>query len=297
MVIPARNVDRVIGDQIESLISQTVSPGELIVVDNASTDRTMEAVRRYASNPLLKFPIRIAECRHPGVNRARNTGIAQASSDLILLCDADDIVADTWVAEMSRCLETAPLVSGLPVPFTNRDAMTSDLMTLSKLPHAVPPREPEWNDIQLGIGCSLGLHRSVWEQLGGFSESIHGSFDENEFVVRAALIGHPLVLCNEALVAYFLNDSIAKRFRRAYQGGRNKQVLRRRIGWQPGNGECPRPSQTPAPTASTMGLASRPRISEFVARLIRDIGAIAGVLKASQERSSPGGQDQSRGSS
>jgi glycosyltransferase involved in cell wall biosynthesis len=84
VVIPAYNVENVISRTIESVLAQTHPANEIIVVDDGSTDNTVEAVRRFGDKVIL------IEQKNAGASSARNTGIKAAKSQWIALLDADD---------------------------------------------------------------------------------------------------------------------------------------------------------------------------------------------------------------
>ena len=88
VVIPARNAAETLGRAIASVLAQTMTPLEIIVVDDASSDAT-EAVAREAGGALLHV-IRLPE--RQGAAAARNHGIHAARGEFIAFLDADD----TW---------------------------------------------------------------------------------------------------------------------------------------------------------------------------------------------------------
>jgi glycosyltransferase involved in cell wall biosynthesis len=91
VVIPTYNYAQYLPDSLESAISQTYAPYEIIVIDDGSTDETPEVIEPYLSNAKVRY-LRTENC---GVSAARNKGIELSKSDLIAFLDADD----TWVPE------------------------------------------------------------------------------------------------------------------------------------------------------------------------------------------------------
>ena len=87
VVIPAWNAARYITDALDSVLSQSVAPDEIIVVDDGSTDHTPECVRKFGSRVTL-----IAQS-NAGAAGARNRGIAAAHGEAIALLDSDDLMA------------------------------------------------------------------------------------------------------------------------------------------------------------------------------------------------------------
>src|SRR5947207_2336490 len=85
VVIPTFNSADFLVQALESVLAQTYQDFEILVVDDASTDRTQEAIRPFAD--------RITYLRQEpgGPSVARNRGILQAKGELIAFLDADDL--------------------------------------------------------------------------------------------------------------------------------------------------------------------------------------------------------------
>lgn len=91
------NSGRTIGDTLESVLRQTYSDVELIVVDGASRDDTMDVVRRYEP----RFGGRMHWTSEPdrGIYDAMNKGIARATGDVIGILNSDDFYTSDTVLE------------------------------------------------------------------------------------------------------------------------------------------------------------------------------------------------------
>jgi glycosyltransferase involved in cell wall biosynthesis len=90
IVIPAYNEEGHLTNCLNSIKTQTVKPAEVIVVDNNSTDKTVEIARRF------KFVKVLTESKQ-GVFYARNKGFNSAKHPIIGRIDADSILNDDWV--------------------------------------------------------------------------------------------------------------------------------------------------------------------------------------------------------
>ena len=86
IVIPAYNAERTILETIKSVQKQTFSDFEIIVINDGSTDRTLELVLS-VEEPRLK----IFSYQNGGVSVARNRGISHATGEFIAFLDADDL--------------------------------------------------------------------------------------------------------------------------------------------------------------------------------------------------------------
>lgn len=87
VVIPSYNRAHCLKRTVDSVLTQTYPPIEVLVVDDGSTDATPEVCRGFAS------PVRCIRQQNGGVAVARNRGIAEARGELVALLDADDLWA------------------------------------------------------------------------------------------------------------------------------------------------------------------------------------------------------------
>lgn len=88
VIVPAYNAGPYLAEAIESVLNQTRSPSEIIVVDDNSTDRTLEIARRF--EPQVSCHQRPQNAER-GVSACRNHGIGLARSDWLAFLDADDL--------------------------------------------------------------------------------------------------------------------------------------------------------------------------------------------------------------
>jgi glycosyltransferase involved in cell wall biosynthesis len=95
VVIPCYNQGRFLGDAIESVLTQTYPPREIVVVDDGSLDQSLAVVERYPS-------VRYIQQTHQGVvAAARNRGIEETTGTYLVFLDGDDRLLPHHL-EMSR---------------------------------------------------------------------------------------------------------------------------------------------------------------------------------------------------
>jgi glycosyltransferase involved in cell wall biosynthesis len=88
VIIPAYNVSGIIGRAIRSAAAQTFPPLEILVIDDCSTDNTVEVVKALARDiPSLRL---LSTPANGGPSAARNVGLREAKADWIALLDSDD---------------------------------------------------------------------------------------------------------------------------------------------------------------------------------------------------------------
>lgn len=217
IVIPARNEGDQLGEQLAALAAQRWGDRrwEVLVVDNMSTDATVDVARRYADQlPRLRI---VTAAARPSLAYARNVDIAAAQADHIAICDADDVVADGWVAAMGRALEQHELVSGV---------LEVDRLNPKWLADSRGRRDPGASGLfhghfPIASGGNLGLRRDVWERLGGFAEHVPGAEDIH-FSMEAWRRGVKLHVEPAATLHYRFRDDLGSLWRqgRRYGAGR-----------------------------------------------------------------------------
>ncbi len=93
VVIPVYNRAKIIKRCLDSVLKQTYPPFEIIVVDDCSTDDTVQVIEAYARRDPRIRPLRFS--RRKGAQAARNTGIRAAQGEWIAFLDSDDV----WLPE------------------------------------------------------------------------------------------------------------------------------------------------------------------------------------------------------
>ncbi len=229
IVVPMHNGAASITEQLDGLDAAVCDlPGvEILVVDNRSTDGGAEIVRSWASahRPALRL---VPADEKAGEPYARNVGWRAADGEVILFCDADDVVAPAWARALTERLQDARYATGpLETARLNPPAIANlrgqRLFTsLPRLPQGIP----------FAHGCNLGFRRELLEELGGFDESYLIACDL-EIAVRAHRHGVELAWAPEALVHYRLRSEPGEIYHQAGAYARSRRRIDRLLG---GNG-------------------------------------------------------------
>jgi peptidoglycan/xylan/chitin deacetylase (PgdA/CDA1 family)/glycosyltransferase involved in cell wall biosynthesis len=105
IIIPAHNSAAIISETIESIIAQTFSGWEVIVVNDGSDKRTATIVESFAAKDSR---IRVLNQQYQGASVARNTGIAQAKFDWLLFVDPGDWLVPSHLQRLAEILTANP---------------------------------------------------------------------------------------------------------------------------------------------------------------------------------------------
>lgn len=107
IITPTLNRARLLPDAIKSVLGQTFSDWEHIIVDDGSTDNTEDVVRKFTDNRIIY----INRFKQRGISAARNLGLRLASGKYIAFLDSDDLLAPKSLSLRARFLEKHPRVA------------------------------------------------------------------------------------------------------------------------------------------------------------------------------------------
>jgi len=109
VIMPVYNEEKYIKKAIESILNQTFKDFEFIIIDDGSTDRTKEILKKY-KDKRIKI---ITNRKNEFVSRALNKGIKKAKGEYIIRIDGDDIALPNRLEKQINFLETHPEISVL----------------------------------------------------------------------------------------------------------------------------------------------------------------------------------------
>lgn len=109
VVLPVFNREQRVAQAIDSVLAQEFEDFELVVVDDASTDRTAEVARGYG-DPRIRI---VSQKRNRGSNAARNAGIKTAKAPLIAFLDSDDVFLPTKLGTVVGAFDKDPTLDVL----------------------------------------------------------------------------------------------------------------------------------------------------------------------------------------
>ena len=186
VVMPVFNRENYVAEAIDSILAQTFSDFEFIIVDDGSQDRSPEIIREYERrDDRVRF---LRQERNMGVSFARNRGIAAAGGEYIAFMDSDDVSLPTRLEQQFRFLQENPEIGavGVPTKMVNHD-MTTTLGSIRTGPrqHAPIVLSVFSGAISLMSG-NLMIRRQLLQAVGGFATDMrHG--EEADLFTRLLL--------------------------------------------------------------------------------------------------------------
>lgn len=222
VVIPAKNSAADLGAQLDALLDQAWSgEWEIVVADNASTDGTVALVAEYSRRDArVRF---VDASGGHGANFARTVGARAARADHLAFADSDDIVGPRWVATMGDALRSHQVVTGpIEVDLLNPPWLTA---VRGRLPVDRPRTQN--GAFTLVAGGNVGIHRSVWESIGGFAEDAFGGGEDLEFSLRLHAHGVAPHFAPDAILHYRYRSEPRALFRQGRFYGRGKPLIGR----------------------------------------------------------------------
>jgi glycosyltransferase involved in cell wall biosynthesis len=184
VVVTTYNYANYIADALDSVLGQTHPPGEIVVIDDGSTDDTVTVVARYAD-----AGVRYVRQENLGAGAARNRGIAETTGDLIAFLDADDIWLPDKLEHQVDYLAQHPdavLVSGQMIWWhVRKDTRHVERFGVGSARD--PRRELVVRNVVGNPSMTL-IRRSALERAGWFDASLRWGQDW-ELFIRLARVG------------------------------------------------------------------------------------------------------------
>jgi cellulose synthase/poly-beta-1,6-N-acetylglucosamine synthase-like glycosyltransferase len=167
LVVPVKDEAGSIEPLLESIKRQTVHPEEVIIVDGGSSDETREIVGRWSSeHNYSRVKLLTVAQAMPGYGR--NIGIAAARNEWIALTDAGMQVDPHWLEHL---IEAVHRDSKLQLVYGNYEPATESFYEqCAALSHVAPKQERPGGMMRGPSIASSLIHRSVWQQVGGFPD-------------------------------------------------------------------------------------------------------------------------------
>ena len=235
VIIPNLNGAGWLRDSIESIWAQTEQDFELIVIDNGSTDESLEIARSYCDNPRYHL---IENSENTGFSHAVNQGIAMAKGEYMALFNNDAFAEPNWLEELLKTAESDPkifAVSSLMLRYYEPELAddAGDYMTIlgfacKRGDGLKASRYQKPCRIFSACGGAALYRKSILDKIGVFDELFFAYYEDVDLSWRANNAGYKNVLCPTAKCYHICGASTgAVRYNafKSQQSGRNSILL------------------------------------------------------------------------
>jgi glycosyltransferase involved in cell wall biosynthesis len=189
--MPCFNGDKYINEAIESVLSQTYTNIELVIVNDGSEDTSEKVIRHYSDNRNIIY---VKHNKNMGIPSARNTGVRESSGELIAFLDQDDLWLPNKITEQTDFLSSLD-DSQVGLVFSDILCLNGEVLTAGDWPsRAVPIDMNSLSSLQILEHLFLCnnfipmstvvVHRKCFEIVGLLDERILGGADDYEFFLR-----------------------------------------------------------------------------------------------------------------
>jgi glycosyltransferase involved in cell wall biosynthesis len=187
VVIPAYNAARTLELCLSSLAQSEMAPLECIVVDDGSTDNTVEVARRFGARVL-------STGGRGGPAHARNAGAREARGEFVFFVDADICVHPNTISRLSNGFAADPDVDAIIGSYDDSPEQQDVLSMYRNLMHRYIHQNGRREASTFWSGCGA-IRRSVFLQHGGFAESYRRpAIEDIELGYRLVAAGHRIIL-------------------------------------------------------------------------------------------------------
>lgn len=208
VVIPLYNKEQQVANTLHTVLAQTWQDFEIVIVDDGSTDRSIDVVMGIKDSR-----IRIVQQSNAGVSAARNHGIKDASGELIAFLDADDewkpdyletqmtLVkrypqCDVFATNYEFCNQYGKVTPTIlrKLPFQGKDGVLTNYFEVASCSH--PPLCTD----------TVMVRKSVIQSVGGFPEGVKSGEDLLTWARLA--VRYKIAYCKKSLATFIFDESL-----------------------------------------------------------------------------------------
>lgn len=236
VIVPVYEAEQYLNKCVDSILHQTYTDFELILVDDGSKDRCPEICDDYAK---ADTRVRVIHKQNEKLVSARNTGIRAAVGSYICYVDADDYVTDNWLSTIAEKIDTAPCMPDIVAFGSAKDfgdhteriekTIPDGFYDKKRLENEVYPVLMSDRRYHLGKEC---IYTSAWNKV--FKRELLSAHycrdtkitrsEDAAFVFECFLYADNIAVCDDLL--YFYNKTNSQSCLAVYDTKRAEAVMR-----------------------------------------------------------------------
>ena len=183
VIVPAYNEEQYLAECLASiLVSAPQNLKEIIVVNNASTDKTVQVAAEF-------FSVRVVNEPQKGLTKARQRGLLEATGDLLAFVDADSLVPENWFKIINREFGRDPKLVFLSGPYIYYDTPAWQQWMVKNLYYGLLARAVYFFTRYMASGGNMVMSRQALQKIGGFDTSIAFYGEDTDIARRLHAVG------------------------------------------------------------------------------------------------------------
>jgi cellulose synthase/poly-beta-1,6-N-acetylglucosamine synthase-like glycosyltransferase len=208
VVVTVCNEEATIARLLDSLLSQSKKPSEIVITDGGSDDATVHIIKQYKSK---HTHIHLYESRGT-ISKGRNIAIEKAKHAIIAQIDAGCIAQKNWLEKITKPFnnQNVMLVAGF-YEMTTKSAFSEALAPFLGVPkERFDPRS------FMPSGRSMAFRKSLWKEVGGYSERLQRAGEDTLFNYLVVKQGVEIVREKDAVVLWEVPNTIKEASKKFY---------------------------------------------------------------------------------
>jgi glycosyltransferase involved in cell wall biosynthesis len=233
ILVATYNRKKLLAETIDSVLRQTFAAYELFVIDDGSTDGTVEMLHSYGSR------IKVLQQRNQGPEVARNAAAALAEGEYLIPLDSDDLLFPSTLAiydHVARAFDSPPLILGNMYRFEQDWSMPPEAETSGPV-EVIAFRDYISKTISLpGSASMIVVKKTVLDEAGGMRNSTPQTWhcDDMNLLLKTGIYGPCVSIQRPYTVAYRLHGENSVRNLRQINDGLLQLARSERRGEYPG---------------------------------------------------------------
>jgi glycosyltransferase involved in cell wall biosynthesis len=208
VILPVHNGERYLAQALNSVVAQTPAVSEIVIIDDGSTDGSMDVVRRFADSGLVRFVL--LALPGTGQSAARNEGASHASGDYLAFIDQDDVWLAGHIEQLASRLDDEDACHMVYSDINTIDAeggmLTMRLNSRAGNSHPKSSILDIISDDVMALPSATLVRRDAFIELGGYDETLQG-YEDDDLYLRGFRAGWNPKFVTESRVNYRIHGS------------------------------------------------------------------------------------------
>jgi mycofactocin glycosyltransferase len=227
VVVPVFNASRTLGRCLDALARLDPAPDEIVLVDNGSTDGSLDLLKAFAAGHARA---RVVEEATPGVSAARNAGLRATRADVVAWTDSDCSPEPDWLGRLIRPLDAPDVaaVGGRVLGAPGPTLVETFLGLYSFQTGAEPHVDARWTPWRGGYAAAnFATRRQALVAAGAWDESTLVG-EDYDVCARLYAAGHRIAYAPDARVVHHHRDTVGAMLRQSFSWGQGHALLVRK---------------------------------------------------------------------